>query len=151
MRIVLDTNVVLRNAITADAEHAEVVNALEHLIRRGHELCISMQVAAEFWVVATRDADKNGLGLTTAQAGRETRTILDTYTLIFDAQHVPSIWIDLCIRNAVRGRQAHDARLAALMLAQGITHIISLNKTDFVRYSEITCLLPSEVGEIGHG
>ncbi len=51
-------------------------------------------------------------------------------------------WLDLCTRHAVRGRQAHDTRLVAVMLAHGITHLVTLNAGDFERYSEIKCLVP---------
>ena len=37
-----------------------------------------------------------------------------------------------------------DARIAALMLAHGVTHILTLNPTDFARYQDITPVTPSE-------
>ena len=36
-------------------------------------------------------------------------------------------------------------RIAALMLAHGVTHILTLNPTDFARYSGITAVTPQEI------
>jgi len=38
-----------------------------------------------------------------------------------------------------------DTRLVALMVAHGITHLLTLNPTDFARYSEITAVTPQEI------
>jgi len=54
-------------------------------------------------------------------------------------------WLDLCSRYGVSGRPAHDTRLVALMLAQGLTHLLTLNSADFARYTEITSLTPDDV------
>jgi predicted nucleic acid-binding protein len=37
------------------------------------------------------------------------------------------------IANKVRGVQVHDARLAAIMQAYGLTRILTLNQPDFLR------------------
>jgi predicted nucleic acid-binding protein len=54
-------------------------------------------------------------------------------------------WLDLCSRYGVSGRSAHDARLVALMLAHGLTHLLTLNSADFARYAEITAVTPDDV------
>lgn len=43
------------------------------------------------------------------------------------------------------GKSAHDARIAALMLAHGVTHLLTLNPTDFTRYNGITPVTPQEI------
>jgi predicted nucleic acid-binding protein len=43
----------------------------------------------------------------------------------------------------VRGAKVHDARLAAVMQAHGLTRILTFNAADFRRYSDITVLDPS--------
>lgn len=47
--------------------------------------------------------------------------------------------------HAVQGKQVHDARLAALVLSSGITHILTLNGADFARYPGITALDPLQI------
>jgi hypothetical protein len=39
----------------------------------------------------------------------------------------------------------HDARLVAAMLAQGLSNLLTLNRTDFLRYSEITAIDPVDI------
>jgi hypothetical protein len=43
------------------------------------------------------------------------------------------------------GVQVHDARLVALMMAHGLSHLLTLNPADFQRYPGITALSPSAV------
>jgi predicted nucleic acid-binding protein len=43
------------------------------------------------------------------------------------------------------GKPAHDARIAAIMLAHNVTNILTLNPDDFSRYQGITPVTPSEV------
>jgi predicted nucleic acid-binding protein len=38
----------------------------------------------------------------------------------------------------VKGRNVFDARLVAVMLTYGITHILTMNRADFQRYAGIT-------------
>ena len=53
-------------------------------------------------------------------------------------------WRELARRQSVVGKQAHDARIVALMLAHNVTHLLTLNSADFARYPEITTITPSE-------
>lgn len=47
--------------------------------------------------------------------------------------------------HGVMGVQAHDARLVALMTAQGVRHILTLNTVDFERYPHIVAQSPADV------
>jgi predicted nucleic acid-binding protein len=145
LRICLDTNIILRNAIRTDPQHARVSAALERLVQGGWELCIGVQNVVEFWVVATRPTNVNGLGLSPGQAQQEVAVLMTAYTLLRDPSDLLERWLDLCSRYAVSGRPAHDARLVALTLSHGLTHFLTLNPTDFARYAEITCLTPDDV------
>ena len=48
------------------------------------------------------------------------------------------------VAHHVRGVQVHDARLAAIMQAYGLTHILTLNQPDFLRYANLQAILPSK-------
>jgi len=43
-------------------------------------------------------------------------------------------WLPLTTRYRVSGHPAHDARLVAWMLANGVGRILTLNPRDFTRY-----------------
>lgn len=105
----------------------------------------SAQTFIEYWVVATRPRDVNGLGLAPPEAEADLRDFEDTFALLAEPADMAIRWRALASEYGVRGRQAHDARLAALMRAYGIRHLLTLNSGDFRRYSWITCLLPSQV------
>jgi predicted nucleic acid-binding protein len=51
----------------------------------------------------------------------------------------------LVVRHRVSGVQVHDARLAAAMQVHGISHILTLNQPDFVRYTDISVIHPQNV------
>ncbi len=72
-------------------------------------------------------------------------TILEQRLPILD-EHPDTypIWRGLVVRHGVSGRQVHDTRLAALMLAHGITHILTLNGADFARFPGITVIDPQQ-------
>jgi hypothetical protein len=67
------------------------------------------------------------------------------YIVAPDPPGLLSAWIDLCERYTVVGRRAHDARLVAYMSLHEITHILTLNPDDFLRYAEIRVLTPGDL------
>jgi hypothetical protein len=56
-----------------------------------------------------------------------------------------ALWRQLVVRNALMGVQVHDARLVAWMQAHGISHLLTLNPSDFARYPGLTALNPHNV------
>lgn len=145
MKILLDTNIIIRNAVRTDPQHLPVHQALVRLVREGWELCVGTQNVIEFWVVATRPTNVNGLGLSPQQAEEEVIALLGAFTLLTDPNDLIDLWLDLCTRYGVSGRPAHDARLVALMRPNGIKRLLTLNAADFTRYVEIAAVLPSDV------
>ena len=61
-RYLLDTNIVLRLNNRSDSQHNLVKEAVNVLIASSNECCLCAQVLIEFWVVATRPIQSNGLG-----------------------------------------------------------------------------------------
>lgn len=68
MAYLIDTNVLVRLANAADAQHAVATHAVLELHRRGEVLHLTAQVLIEFRNVATRSAAVNGLGLSNVDA-----------------------------------------------------------------------------------
>jgi predicted nucleic acid-binding protein len=79
MRILLDSNVVLRLGDRGHAMHAEALAAIDWLDANGHECVIVPQVLYEYWVVATRPAENNGLGMSVANAAASIRSGLRSF------------------------------------------------------------------------
>jgi predicted nucleic acid-binding protein len=55
--------------------------------------------------------------------------------VLADAPSIYPEWKRLVLAFGVSGVQVHDARLVAAMKVNGITHILTFNTGDFVRYS----------------
>ncbi len=108
-------------------------------------ICVLAQSLYEFWVIATRPREQNGLGL----SATETKSRLDKFQKLFmlktDRAAVYSEWKQLVTQHAVMGKPAHDARLVAAMKVHGITHLLTFNTDDFKRFQDITVLSPTEV------
>jgi len=66
-------------------------------------------------------------------------------TFLPDTDQVYSIWRSLVITQNVRGVQVHDARLAAIMQAYGISRILTLNDQDFLRFADIQPIHPNQL------
>jgi predicted nucleic acid-binding protein len=141
---VLDSNTLLRLAKRDDPEHALVTAAIERLIEEGAEICYTPQNVVEFWNVFTRPREKNGFGLSVAEADRQAGLIETRFAFLPDNERIHGEWRRLVVAHAVSGAQVHDARLVAAMRVHGITHLLTLNKTDFLRYRDITAVHPGE-------
>lgn len=71
----VDTNILLRMTRRSDPQHKLVDAALVQLAGQSTILHYTHQNIAELWNAMTRPLDRNGLGLTAADAEREVRAI----------------------------------------------------------------------------
>jgi len=148
-RYLIDTNVLLRIFRPGDPQHHLARAALDELDRRGIEACFSLQNVAEFWNVCTRPLERNGYGLSISDTSRCVDRIERTMTFLPDDGEIYSIWRRLVVEHQVRGVQVHNARLVAIMQAYGLTHILTLNQPDFLRYVHLQVVHPSQVQPAG--
>ena len=146
-KYLLDTNVVLRYSNPLDAQHEQVLTAIELLLSRGDECLLTGQVLIEFWVVATRPVNVNGFGWSVAQTAATIEQLLDQFPLVEETEIVFSLWLNLVAEYRVMGKRSHDARIIAVMIAAGISHILTLNPKDFLGFSEVKIVHPQEIVE----
>lgn len=148
MVILVDTNVLLRLAAPKDAHHLAARRATGLLKNDGDSLVTTSQNLIETWNVATRPADRNGFGHSPLAAERLVTGLEAAFPLLTDPPDTFERWKGLAARYAVSGVQVHDARLVAVMQANGIMSILTFNARDFERYSDlgIRTLNPKEVG-----
>ena len=145
MRFLVDTNVFLRFVEVDSPEFGVCDRALEAVRNGSHTACYCAQIVIEFWSVATRPRKVNGLAMSIADAQREIEDIKMVFECLGEPEDMAERWQRVAVEHSVIGKQAHDARIAALMLAHGVTHLLTLNTSDFVRYQEITPATPEEV------
>ncbi|MBE9115421.1 PIN domain-containing protein [Lusitaniella coriacea LEGE 07157] len=141
----LDTNIVLRLSNPADRQHRLVVQAVATLLARADECYLTAQILIEFWVVATRPIDVNGLGWSIEQARHVIDRLRDRFPVAEETQQSFPIWLNIVTENKIRGKRTHDARLIAVMLASNIDCILTLNPNDFLGISGITVVHPQEI------
>lgn len=142
MRVLGDTNILLRWTQRGHPHHLLAVAAVQRLQAQGHELVVTTQNLVEYWAVATRPGLNNGLGFTTAEAETEIALISAIFARLPDPPDVFDRWRGLVTRYGVSGKPTHDARLVATMLANGVGRILTFNGADFARYAEISVETP---------
>lgn len=145
MRILVDTNIVLRLGDKRHVMHGEALAAIDWLDANGHECVIVPQVLYEYWVVATRPLENNGLGMSVSEADGAISQSVEFFRLLLDERGIFTFWRDLVATNDVKGKNAHDARLVAAMQRHGLTDLLSFNKSDFARFAAINAVSPADV------
>ena len=70
---------------------------------------------------------------------------LDQFHLLDDSLAIFAHWWTLVTTHNVKGKNVHDTRLVAVIMAHGITHLLTFNTDDFRRFPNITLIHPNEV------
>lgn len=145
MSFLVDTNVLLRSAQPSHTMHADAVRAVGALLARGEMLSVIPQNIIEYWAVATRPSEANGLGLSVADTVNDLTRLKGVFQVLPDTPAIFTEWEALVSRHAVKGKEAHDARIVAAMLAHKVPNLLTFNTDDFKRYTEITSVDPRHV------
>lgn len=141
----VDTNILLRMTRRSDPKHQLVDAALAQLAGQGTILHYTHQNIAELWNAMTRPLVRNGFGLTVADAEREVRAIEAGMSFLPDSEGVYQEWRRIVVQYGVSGAQVHDARLAAAMYVHRISHILTLNVSDFGRFGGLIVVHPNSI------
>jgi predicted nucleic acid-binding protein len=144
-KYLLDTNVVLRFSNTSDSQSQLVSEAVSSLLEQANDCYLSSQILIEFWVVATRPSNVNGLGWSVEQTRNRIEQLLNYFPILEETSEIFAVWIKLVTENQISGKRTHDARIAAAMLALDISHILTLNPNDFAGIPGIFVVHPRDV------
>ncbi|MFN7256131.1 MAG: type II toxin-antitoxin system VapC family toxin [Microcystis sp.] len=140
----LDTNILLRASDPNSSSYPLIMNVVDMIIRQGGECLITSQILIEFWVVATRPKDVNGLGWTKQKTQQEINQILSQFSLLAETPDIFPLWFQLVTTYNIKGKRTHDIRLLAVMKASNITHLLTFNPDDFIRIPNITIVHPQD-------
>lgn len=102
MSILLDTNILLRMAQDNHPINPEAMRAAATLLRQGEILHIVPQTLYEFWSVATRAIDFNGLGLSVPDAAKELARLKTIFSFLPDNDLIYSTWEQLVIAHKIK-------------------------------------------------
>lgn len=139
----LDTSILVRLRNANDPHHEECTALFASFVHEARATVLAAQVLIEYWVVATRPAGSNGLGLSPAQADTDVGNFLRLLACLPEPPDVLSRWRELVVSTGTCGRPSHDARLIAVMDAHGVSELITLNPSDFRRFPHIRLLTPA--------
>ena len=140
MRVLLDSNVLLRLEDSSDPRHAKATEQIRERILTDDMLFIVPQNLYEFWTAATRSQKANGLGMTPDAARDSIRRYLAEFVLLDDTPAVWRSFLELVTKYGVTGTNAYDTRLVAAMQAHNVDAIVTFNASDLRRYSEIVVI-----------
>lgn len=146
MRFAVDSNILARSIHKGDAMQQVAQTAVDWLFVNGEIVCVLAQNLYEFWVVATRPIEANGLGLSFIEAQTHLLEFEHLFSVQLETADIYTEWRQLVTQHAVLGKPAHDARIVAAMKVHGISHLITFNVGDFKRFPGImTAISPEDV------
>jgi len=145
MAYLTDTNILLRGVQDKHPMQSPVHQAMRRLLARGEDVFLVRQNLVEFWVVATRPTDRNGLAMSTQEAAAELERLERQFPVLPDTDAVYIEWRRLVTTHSVAGFRSYDARIVAAMLVHGVSHLLTFNVGDFRRYPDITVVHPDDV------
>ena len=145
MRVLLDSNILLRWVEPYEPDQIIVAAALDRLVHSSADLCYTSQNLGEFWNTLTRPSNRNGYGLSPKEANRRAIPIESRLQLLPDSIAVHQEWRKLLVTHNVSGVQVHDARLVAAMHIHGVKRILTFNNRDFARFTDIEVIHPADL------
>ena len=140
-RVMVDTNVLLAATDESRTEHHDALTILNDWPAGATTLCTSGQILREYLSVATRPADRNGLGLELSDALGNVHAIRARTTLLAEDAKVAERLLGLLADVEAGGKQVHDANVVATMLVHGTAAIQTMNLDDFARFGQYVDLL----------
>jgi predicted nucleic acid-binding protein len=84
----IDTNIWLRSVQHAAPHHTAAVEALATLLSQGNDVFITAQNLIEFWSVASRSIEANGLGWSVEAVRQEINRLLVQFPLLDDTADI---------------------------------------------------------------
>lgn len=135
MKVLVDSNILLRSAQPGHPQHAAATAAVRVLVGRGETLHIVPQNLYEYWAVATRPLAQNGMELPTPAVKTVIDGLKSAMILLPDLPAIYDQWEHLVVAYDVKGKPSHDARLVAAMQVHGLTHLLTFNGSDFSRFA----------------
>ena len=141
-RLFVDTNILVF-ATSADSPwQSAAESALEEWRQQGTELCLSVQVLREYLAVTTRPAP----GATTPPDYRailqNTAAFRAGFYVLEDSTAVSEKLEEFVRQFSVKGRQVHDANIAATMRVHGVSDLLTHNVSDFTRFAPLITIHP---------
>jgi predicted nucleic acid-binding protein len=140
--VLIDTNVLIYATLAADSRHQQAQKVLSLRNHSGVEMFVSVQNLAEMYPNLTgpknQPPDSPSLAREKILSLTRLRGITVLPLTMESVQHA----LDLCVPGNVTRQNYFDRQLAALMLREGISTIITENVKDFAGIKGIKAINP---------
>ncbi len=138
----VDTNILVFATDAGSPFASAAESDLEQWRKQGTELYVSVQVLREYLAVTTRPALAQIAPPDYPAILGNLATFRSAFHVLEDTRLVSEKLGELVQRFAVKGRQVHDANIAATMLTHGLQHLLTHNGSDFTRFSPLIIVHP---------
>lgn len=136
----LDTNILISATDPSREYHSRSLELFRTIPAQGGHLAGSGQTLREYLVVATRPLERNGLGLSPAQALENVEQFRRHLQVFSEDERVEQNLLALVRRYELSGKRIHDANIVATMEAYNLRHCLTDDGSDYRVFKEITVL-----------
>jgi predicted nucleic acid-binding protein len=141
MSYAIDTNILARSIEESHPMHQTASEAVPALVSYEEVVCVFPQILYEFWVIATRPREQNGLGMSVEEAEIQCAGFERIFTMMPDVPSIYAEWKSLVTQHEIMGKKAHDARIVAAMKVHNVSHLLTFNGDDFKRFQGIITVI----------
>jgi predicted nucleic acid-binding protein len=138
----VDTNILVFATDAASPFQSAAETELEQWRNQGTDLYINVQVLREYLAVTTRPALGQGAPPDYPAILANLASFRSEFHVLEDTRLVSEKLGELVHRFAVKGRQVHDANIAATMIIHGLQDLLTHNGSDFTRFSPLIIVHP---------
>jgi predicted nucleic acid-binding protein len=133
--IFLDTNILVYVLQSESVFHSQARERLTELTGIGNTFVVSNQVIREVMTTLThpRTISPN---LSQNEIVSALKGFRDHYLILHESQQSFELLLALVERYQLRGKIVHDANIVAVMLANGVSKILTNNGADFERFGD---------------
>jgi predicted nucleic acid-binding protein len=145
--LLLDTNILVYLTYPQSVFRTIAQESLKKEILQGAKLYVTMQILREYAKVmtGTKDPFTSKSYSNMKETLEAIRQFQQNMITIGDSRQSFGMWLELVETYDVKGRSVFDAQIAAQMLQNNITHILT-NDERFSRYSNIITITPLGAG-----
>ncbi len=146
----IDTNVLVYSCLEEDSRYQACRAVLAEARSPDGNLCVVQQILTEFYAVIT-----NRKQVTACFEPDEALAEIDNYlaapgiTLLTQPADLTTRTLGLLRRARVRGHAVYDLQIAAVALGNGVSRILTYDRANFGKFSELTVVEPKAHGEAG--
>jgi len=138
----VDTNILVFATDAGSPFQSAAETELEQWRKQGTDLYISVQILREYLAVTTRPALGQVAPPDYPAILGNMASFRSEFHVLEDTRLVAEKLGELAHFFAVKGRQVHDANIAATMLIHGLQHLLTHNGSDFMRFSPLVVVHP---------